>query len=41
VARLELYPFKFRDRITVKWVRARHKLQVAALQRRYSEWKIV
>jgi hypothetical protein len=38
--RLELYPFKFRDRITGKWVRARHKLQVPALQRQYSEWEI-
>ena len=41
VRRLELYPFKYRDRITGKWVRARHKLQVPALQRRYAEWEIV
>ena len=38
--RLELYPFKFRDRITRRWVRARHKLQVPALQRRYAEWEV-
>ena len=38
--RLILYPFKFRDQITGKWVRARHKLQVPALQRRYGEWEI-
>jgi hypothetical protein len=38
--RLELYPFLFRDRFTGKWVRARHKLQVPALQRRYAEWEI-
>jgi hypothetical protein len=40
VPRLELYPFKYRDRITGKWVRATHKLQVPALQRRYAEWEI-
>ena len=39
--KLELYPFKYRDRITGKWVRARHKLQVPALQRRYAEWEII
>jgi hypothetical protein len=37
---LVLYPFRFRDRITGKWVRARHKLQVPALQRQYAEWEI-
>jgi hypothetical protein len=26
VSRLELYPFRFRDPLTGKWVRARHKL---------------
>ena len=38
--RLELYPFKYRDRITGEWVRARHKLQMPALQRQYAEWEI-
>jgi hypothetical protein len=28
VRTLVLYPFRFRDRITGKWVRAPHKLQV-------------
>ena len=37
---LQLYPFRFRDRLTGKWVRARHKLQVPELQRRYDEWEI-
>jgi hypothetical protein len=37
---LVLYPFRFRDRITGKWVRARHNLQVPALQRQYAEWEI-
>lgn len=38
--RLELCPFRFRDRLTGKWIRARHKLQVPELQRRYAEWEI-
>ena len=38
--RPELYPFKFRDPLTGKWVRARHKLQMPALQRQYAEWEI-
>jgi len=38
--RLVLYPFKFRDRITGRWVRARLELQYPELQRRYAEWEI-
>ena len=38
--RLEFYPFHFRDPRTGKWIRARHKLQVPELQRRYAEWEI-
>jgi hypothetical protein len=38
--RLELYPFKFRVRITGKWVRTRHKLQYPELPRRYAEWEV-
>ena len=37
---LELYSFRFRDPLTGKWIRARHKLQVPELQRRYPEWEI-
>jgi hypothetical protein len=37
---LVLYPFRYRDPLTGKWVRARHRLQVPALQRRYVEWEI-
>jgi hypothetical protein len=37
---LELYPFRFRDPLTGKWIRARHKLQVPVMQRAYSEWEI-
>jgi hypothetical protein len=35
-----LYPFRFRDPLTGKWVRARHKMQVPELQRHYSDWEI-
>jgi len=41
VPTLVLYPFRFRDPLTGKWVRARHKLQVPAMQRRYAEWEII
>jgi hypothetical protein len=37
---LQLYPFRFRDPVTGKWVRARHKLQVPEIQRHYSDWEI-
>lgn len=37
---LELYPFRFRDPLTSKWVRARHKLQVPELKMRYAEYEI-
>jgi hypothetical protein len=40
VPRLVLYPFRLRDPLTGKWIRARHKLQMPALQRRYAEWEI-
>ena len=33
-------PFRFRDTLTDKWVRARHKMQVLELQRHYGEWEI-
>ena len=37
---LALYPFRFRDPTTGKWIRARHRMQVPELQRHYSEWEI-
>ena len=40
MATLQLYPFRFRDPLTGKWVRARHKLQVPEMQRYYLEWDI-
>ena len=38
--RLEFYSLRFRDPLTGKWVLARHKLQVPALQRQNAEWEI-
>ena len=40
MAALELYPFRFRDPLTGRWIRARHKMQVPELQRHYGEWEI-
>jgi hypothetical protein len=40
VSRLALYPFRFPDPLTGKWVRARHKMQVPELQRHYSDWEM-
>jgi len=40
VPTLEFYPFRFRDPLTGKWVRARHKLQVPEIQRHYTAWEI-
>jgi hypothetical protein len=40
MASLQLYPFRFRDRLTGGWVRARHRMQVPEMQRHYSEWEI-
>ena len=37
---LELYPFRFRDSLTGKWVRARHRMQVPEMQRCYGKWEI-
>jgi hypothetical protein len=37
---LQLYPFCFRDTLTGKWIRARHKLQVPETQRHYADWEI-
>jgi hypothetical protein len=36
----QFYPFRFRDPLTGKWVRARHRMQVPELQRHYGEWEI-
>lgn len=38
--RLELFPFRFRDPITGRWKRARHKLELHELQALEEEWEI-
>ena len=37
---LQLYPFRFCDPLSGKWVRARHRVQVPELQRHYADWEI-
>jgi hypothetical protein len=37
MARLELFPFRFRDPRTGKWIRARYLAELPEIQRRYSE----
>ena len=39
--RLELYPFRYRDARTGKWVRARYLAQVPVIQRHYAEWELI
>jgi len=36
---LQLYPFRFRDPLTGKWVRARYKLPAPELQRCFRAWE--
>lgn len=38
--RFELFPFRYRDRITCKWVRARYVATTADIAARYAEWEI-
>ena len=38
--RLALYPFRYRDPRTGKWVRARYLAQVPVIQRHYAEWEL-
>jgi hypothetical protein len=41
MAPIELYPFRFRDECTGKWVRARYVATLAELASRYREWEII
>lgn len=36
----DLYPFRYRDPVTGKWVRARYRATVADIQARYATWEI-
>jgi hypothetical protein len=38
---LLLYPFRFRDPVTHKWVRGRYKAERCELDARYAEWETV
>jgi hypothetical protein len=35
-----LYPFRFRDPVTGKWVRARYKAERTEIATRYAEWEL-
>jgi hypothetical protein len=39
--RLELFPFRYRDQVTGKWVKARYVAERHVIAARYSEWEIV
>src|SRR5262245_23884730 len=38
--RFELFPFRFRDPRTGRWVRARYRATLAEIKARYREWEI-
>jgi hypothetical protein len=38
---LTLYPFRFRDPVSGKWVRARYKAERRVIVARYVEWEII
>jgi hypothetical protein len=38
--RLELFPFRYREPLTGKWVRARYRAERQEITRRYTEWEI-
>ena len=38
--RLELYPFRYRDPRTGKWIRARYVAELHEIAARYAEWEI-
>jgi hypothetical protein len=38
---LTLYPFRFRDPLTGKWVRARYVAERREIAARYAEWEII
>ena len=37
---LVLYPFRFRDPVTGKWVRARYRAERTEIATRYAEWEL-
>jgi hypothetical protein len=41
MAPIGLYPFRFRDPRTGKWIRARYRATLAEIKARYREWEII
>ena len=41
MARVDLYPFRFRDPVTGRWVRARYRAARDEIERRYVEYEII
>jgi hypothetical protein len=41
VPRLELFPFRYRDRLTGKWVKARYVAERREIAARHAEWEII
>ena len=41
VPTIELFPFRFRDLLTGKWVRARYLAELPEIQQRYAEWELI
>ena len=39
--RLKLFPFRYRDRLTGKWVRARYVAERHEIAARYGKWEII
>jgi len=37
---LTLYPFRFRDPVTGKWMKARYRAERGEIAARYAEWEI-
>jgi hypothetical protein len=37
---IELYPFRFRDPVTGRWIRARYKATIGDIARAYAEWDL-
>ena len=37
---LAFYPFRYRDQLTGKWVRARYKAEIDVIAERFTEWEI-
>jgi hypothetical protein len=37
---LRLYPFRYRDRLTGKWIRARYRAERDVIAAQYQEWEL-